>query len=58
MAFVAGQKFAMLEIKSTLSYILRCYQINPVVGFEPILYNDGVLKSKNGILVQLAERQW
>lgn len=51
-----GQKFAMLELKSSLSKILRSFEILPVQGFEPILLAELVMKSGNGIQVRLKKR--
>lgn len=52
-----GQKFAILEMKSTISKILRHYELLPVEDFEPALITDMTLKSSNGILIRLKERE-
>jgi len=52
-----GQKFAMLEIKTTISKILRHYELilgNPEE--KMILVAEMVLKSKNGINLKLKKR--
>ncbi|XP_055911117.1 LOW QUALITY PROTEIN: probable cytochrome P450 4s3 [Eupeodes corollae] len=51
-----GQKFAMLELKCTLSNILREYELLPVEGFVPLPLAELVLKSGNGIQVRLRKR--
>lgn len=52
-----GQKFAMLELKSTLAKLLREFEICPVENFEPILLAELVMKSGNGIKVSLKTRK-
>lgn len=52
-----GQKFAMLEIKATISKLLRNYEIQPVPGYKPDLFLDLIYKAKNGILVRLKKRE-
>ncbi|XP_022918968.2 cytochrome P450 4d2-like [Onthophagus taurus] len=52
-----GQKFAMLEMKSTVSLVLRHFILKPVEGFEPKLIPLTVLKSLNGVQVILEERK-
>ena len=52
-----GQKFAMLEIKATISKILRHYEL--ILGYpdEKItIIAEMVLKSKNGINLKLKTR--
>lgn len=51
-----GQKFAMLELKCTLSSLLRAFVIHPVEDFEPQLMAQLILNSRNGIQVRLAQR--
>lgn len=53
---ITGQKFAMLEIKSALSKILRNFELLPVEGFEPVLLFEMILKSRDGIPVKLKKR--
>ncbi|CAG9824977.1 unnamed protein product [Phaedon cochleariae] len=54
-----GQKFAMLEMKCTLSKILRNFEIlRPVPEHTPILVSEAVLKSGNGIRIRVAKRKW
>ncbi|CAH1962016.1 unnamed protein product [Acanthoscelides obtectus] len=53
-----GQKFAMLEMKSTLSKILRNFELYPTnPEHKLILASEAVLKSVNGIRIQIAERK-
>ena len=51
-----GQKFAMLEMKSTISKVLRHFEIESEPGFEPALKPEIVLKSSNGIKLRLKAR--
>lgn len=52
-----GQKFAMLEMKSTVSKMLRYYELLPM-GPEPIPVINLVLRSANGIHIGIRERQY
>ncbi|KAK5646142.1 hypothetical protein RI129_004606 [Pyrocoelia pectoralis] len=53
-----GQKFAMLEMKSVLSILLRHYEILPSnPRHTPLLSTQTVLFSKNGIHVRIAKRK-
>ncbi|KAJ8913516.1 hypothetical protein NQ315_017066 [Exocentrus adspersus] len=54
-----GQKFAMLELKSTLSKILRNFELLPAVPEHKIvLVSEAVLKSRNGVRIRLIRRNW
>lgn len=49
----------MLEMKNTISKILRHYELLPAVPkHDLILTSEAILKSKNGIKVKIVERQW
>lgn len=48
----------MLELKCTLSKLLRSYEFLPVTNFEPIIHMETVLTSKNGIQVRIKRRKW
>lgn len=50
-----GQKFAMLEMKSTISKILRNFELLPE-GEDPIPLMELILRSKNGIQLGLKPR--
>lgn len=50
-----GQKFALLEMKSTISKLLRYYELLPM-GDAPITSSELVLRSKNGIQIGLKPR--
>jgi hypothetical protein len=53
---VAGQKYAMLEIKATVCQLLRNYKLLP--GTTPLdITNELVLKSTTGINVILEARE-
>lgn len=51
-----GQRFAKLELKYTVSRLLRAFEFLPVDDFKPILLQTLVLKSENGIQVKLKRR--
>ncbi|KAF5277789.1 hypothetical protein FQR65_LT03769 [Abscondita terminalis] len=51
-----GQKFAMLEIKSTVCKILQQFKLLPVLEHEPILIANVILTSANGLPVYLETR--
>nr|WCC58127.1 cytochrome P450 [Pharsalia antennata] len=54
-----GQKFAMLELKSTLSRILRSFELfPPTCGHKMVLVSEAVLKSINGTKIKLSKRRW
>ncbi|XP_013100694.2 probable cytochrome P450 4s3 [Stomoxys calcitrans] len=52
-----GQKFAMLELKCTLSCLLRNFEFLPVQGFKPHPFADFVMKSSNGIKIRIKPRK-
>lgn len=52
-----GQKFALLEVKSTISKILRYYELL-TLGDEPDITMQLVLRSKNGIQLGLKARTY
>lgn len=51
-----GQKFAMLELKCSLAYILRHFEILPPENFEPVELAEVIIKSGNGLEVKLRKR--
>lgn len=54
-----GQKYAMLEMKSILSKLLRNFVWKPVIPEHKLdLAGETVLKSHNGILVNIEKRVW
>lgn len=52
-----GQKFAMLELKLTLSSLLRSYEFLPVKDFIPNPLAELVMKSGNGIQIRMRPRK-
>lgn len=54
---IAGQKFALLEIKSTISKILQHFELLPE-GPKPIPLIEIVLRSQNGIHLGLKQRMY
>lgn len=54
----SGQKFAMLEVKSIVSKLLRNFHIGPPgADYEPIFTSELVFHSLNGMNVVLKERE-
>lgn len=53
-----GQKFAMYEIKSTVSKVLRHFEIALEPNFKPIIIPVIVMKSSNGIRLRLKARKY
>lgn len=53
-----GQKFAMLELKSMITKVLRRFEISLEPGFEVIIKPEVVLKSANGIKLRLKPRRY
>ncbi|XP_025831460.1 cytochrome P450 4d2 [Agrilus planipennis] len=54
-----GQKFAMLEMKATISKILRVYEILPAEPVHELLLSpETTLKSANGIHVKIEKRKY
>ncbi|KAI7815710.1 cytochrome p450 [Rhyzopertha dominica] len=52
-----GQKFAMLELKSTLCKLLRRYKFRPAVPeHKLVLSPDTILRSRSGVRVKIEER--
>lgn len=52
-----GQKYAMLEMKSIISKILRHFELLPV-GDEPDVCAELVLRTKNGVQLGLMPRMY
>lgn len=53
-----GQKFAMLEMKSTIAKTLRHFEISLAPGYEPVLIATLILLPENGVQVKLKERKY
>ncbi|XP_017017316.1 probable cytochrome P450 4s3 [Drosophila kikkawai] len=51
-----GQKFAMLELKTSLSMLLRSYRFLPDEDYQPQPLAELVMKSGNGIRVRIVPR--
>ncbi|EFA01322.2 cytochrome P450 monooxigenase CYP4H10 [Tribolium castaneum] len=51
-----GQKFAMLEMKTTIAKIVKHFKILPVPDYKPDLGIAAILKSYNGVCVRLQHR--
>ena len=53
-----GQKFAMLEMKATVSKVLRAFVLTPAPNNELKLLSEMILTSANGINVTIENRVW
>ena len=53
-----GQKFAMLELKSTIAKTLRNYELFVAPGYEPVLVNELILKTDNGVMLIVKDRKY
>ncbi|EFA01323.1 cytochrome P450 4BR3 [Tribolium castaneum] len=51
-----GQKFALLELKTTIAKLLRCFEISPDPKNPPQVGMCSVLKSRNGIHMFLKKK--
>ena len=51
-----GQKFAMLELKCSLSYLLRNFEFLPVKDYKPNPLAELIMKSGNGIQIKMKMR--
>lgn len=43
----------MLEMKSTISKVLRNFELSVVPNFEPVIISELILRPENGIWLQL-----
>jgi len=54
-----GQKYAILELKSVISKLLMHFEVLPAdPPHKLLLCNEVVLKSKNGVHIQLKDYEW
>ena len=53
-----GQKFAMLELKSTIAKTLRNYELFVAPGYKPVLLNDLILRPENGVKLIIKSRKY
>lgn len=53
-----GQKFAILEMKSIISKMLRNYEMKVAKDFEPSLVAEMILRPSNGIKLKLSPRKY
>lgn len=52
-----GQRFAMLEMKCTLTRLLQTFELSAVDGFRAQVELAITLKSSNGLMVRLRKRR-
>jgi cytochrome P450 family 4 len=58
MLFDPGQKFAMLELKSVVSKIVRNFELQPAFPVHELqLVAESTLKSANGVKVKMHPRK-
>lgn len=54
---IAGQRFAMVQMKLTLANVIRNFKLEAIVPEHKFhLANDAILKSLNGIPIQIKQR--
>lgn len=54
-----GQKFAMLEMKSVISKILRNFELLPAIPvYKPILAMEAIFRPTNGVNIRLRNCKW
>lgn len=53
-----GQKFAMLEIKSTVSKVLRNFRLSVAENYSTLDSLELVIKSMNGVQIRLEKRHY
>lgn len=51
-----GQKFAILEMKSTISKTLRNFELSVASGYEPVLIAELILRPENGVQLVMKDR--
>jgi cytochrome P450 family 4 len=53
-----GQKFAVLEMKSTIAKTLLSFELAVAPGYEPVLVADLILRPINGVQLILKDREY
>lgn len=53
-----GQKFAMLEMKSIVSKVLRRFEIQIGENYEPTLVAEMILRPSNGVILKATPRMY
>lgn len=51
-----GQRFALLEMKSVISKLLRHFELSVPSNYEPVLVAELVLRPENGLKLNLRKR--
>jgi cytochrome P450 family 4 len=52
-----GQKFAILEMKSTIAKTLLSYELTVAPGYEPVLVAEIILRPINGVQLIIKDRK-
>lgn len=60
MFLILGQRFAMLEMKSCLSKVLRKFELlpSPDPADKPRVTPELILNSRNGVRIKVKTREW
>lgn len=53
-----GQKFAMLEMKSIISKMVRRFELVLGENYEPTLVAEMILRPSNGIILKVTPREY
>lgn len=53
-----GQKFAILELKSTIAKTLRHFELSVAPGYEPLLVAELILRPENGVQLVMKDRKY
>lgn len=53
-----GQKFAILELKSTIAKTLRYFELSVASGYEPVLVAELILRPENGVQLVIKDRKY
>lgn len=57
MCIFAGQKFAMMELKTAVGEIIRNFELRPITKIDDVvIISDLVLRSKDPIYLQFVPR--
>jgi hypothetical protein len=48
----------MLEMKSTVSKVLRNFELSVASGYEPVLVMEVILRPENGVMLVLKDRKY
>lgn len=52
-----GQKFALMEMKTVVSKVLRNFEILVPSSYEPVIVAELILRPQNGIMLEFRQRK-